>query len=527
MDPLSVTAGVIALCSALKVLSRGIKNLIDLGKAPREIYELHNELATITGYLDLVASTLTSMNTSSTGQSPSGLDHLGTIVTRVTSDVQELQEIATKVQAGFSDSARLRRQKARLGWKLFETSNITTYRNKIRRERDHMADAFRIMQQSYSEMQLTLIQDLHNMLESRLDQATDALNAIRVSTHQIDSHGQHTNTEADNQVMHPQTPVRRKCAADCRCQCHKRSDISSPQTLTGFLGWLCMRYGGFPSMSKLPCNSRQCLNNGNSPLHLGYVFPSWLARRAFSLTTYWDSMPGLSTQIKFPRIIPTNHQVWFDIERNDVGALQRLISNKEICLTDIDKDGYSFLLAIVEFLLTHGSNVDCTHQNKRSPLVEAQRLYLLEGPKPGTSAERELLKKVISRSELDYSYPTLAHEVIVGGKQMPLLEALRIEPWALNVQNLTGFTPLHWAVMKGNIDHLQRLIDQGADVEALDFAGRTPLHWAVQDGNTECAGVLLRAGYNINASSVQEPRTPLFLAIQSERYNMVHFLLEP
>jgi len=76
----------------------------------------------------------------------------------------------------------------------------------------------------------------------------------------------------------------------------------------------------------------------------------------------------------------------------------------------------------------------------------------------------------------DDVYPTLAHEIIAGTQAMSLPDAVRIEPWSLNTRDICGFTPLHWAVVKGCPDAIRALTSLGADVNAGDLSGYTPLH---------------------------------------------------
>ena len=72
-------------------------------------------------------------------------------------------------------------------------------------------------------------------------------------------------------------------------------------------------------------------------------------------------------------------------------------------------------------------------------------------------------------------------------------------------------TPLHWAAGHGLTDIAARLIENGADVNAVDEFGRTPLHEAV--GYTDTAGLLIDSGADVDAADVFG-RTPLHMALQ-------------
>ena len=60
-------------------------------------------------------------------------------------------------------------------------------------------------------------------------------------------------------------------------------------------------------------------------------------------------------------------------------------------------------------------------------------------------------------------------------------------------------TPLHQAAAKGDVNQVQALLSQGADVDARDLGGRTPLHVAARDGHKDIVSLLLDNGANINA----------------------------
>ena len=75
----------------------------------------------------------------------------------------------------------------------------------------------------------------------------------------------------------------------------------------------------------------------------------------------------------------------------------------------------------------------------------------------------------------------------------------------------TGASVLHYAVMRGNPEILQLLLERGADVNSRTRNGTTPLHTAVLYNRYEVAEKLLDKGADINAPSASGA-TPLALA---------------
>jgi len=75
-----------------------------------------------------------------------------------------------------------------------------------------------------------------------------------------------------------------------------------------------------------------------------------------------------------------------------------------------------------------------------------------------------------------------------------------------------GASPLHYAVMKGEMPLVGLLVQRGADVNSRTKSGTSPLHTAVLYGRYEVAEYLLDKGSNVNAKSASGA-TPLSLAV--------------
>lgn len=80
-------------------------------------------------------------------------------------------------------------------------------------------------------------------------------------------------------------------------------------------------------------------------------------------------------------------------------------------------------------------------------------------------------------------------------------------PTHLEFEPKYEWTPLHWAVRRGQVENVRNLIRQG-DLESPDFQGRTPLHIAVLSGHDAIVRILLENGADVNARDQWEV-TPL------------------
>ena len=91
-------------------------------------------------------------------------------------------------------------------------------------------------------------------------------------------------------------------------------------------------------------------------------------------------------------------------------------------------------------------------------------------------------------------------------------------------QAVDGWTPLHFAVWKSNMEVLKCLISLGADVHQKDENGRTPLIVAAQMGNIEVIQFLISKGADIHTKN-NEGRTSLHFAAANDNLEVVEFLV--
>lgn len=134
----------------------------------------------------------------------------------------------------------------------------------------------------------------------------------------------------------------------------------------------------------------------------------------------------------------------------------------------------------------------------------------------------------------------------------------------LELRNSEGYSPLHLAITLKDYEIARYLLDKGANpnayhpqgwsilhtatdlqnakaVKLLLKAGANPhakitstlrrdygwncLHGATRDGNTEIATILLNHGLNLN-STTPDGQTPLMIAIEYKKVNMIEFLVK-
>ena len=88
-------------------------------------------------------------------------------------------------------------------------------------------------------------------------------------------------------------------------------------------------------------------------------------------------------------------------------------------------------------------------------------------------------------------------------------------------------SPIHEAALAGDVELVEMLIANGADVDDRDVQGYTPLLLAIQEGHTDIARVLITHGADVNTRAVSDGGdyvTPLDLSIILDRRAVGSFL---
>ena len=89
--------------------------------------------------------------------------------------------------------------------------------------------------------------------------------------------------------------------------------------------------------------------------------------------------------------------------------------------------------------------------------------------------------------------------------------------------HIQGDTVLHYAVLKGQVENVEKLLNHGMRVQHQSIAdGATPLHRAAQIGDTKIATLLLNHGADLNPTNYAG-QTPLDVAIHLKHKEFVKF----
>jgi ankyrin repeat protein/adenylate kinase family enzyme len=119
---------------------------------------------------------------------------------------------------------------------------------------------------------------------------------------------------------------------------------------------------------------------------------------------------------------------------------------------------------------------------------------------------------------------TPLHLAVLQGN-LALVDFLLEAKAAIDIRNIAGLTPLHIAAQKGSIPLMQLLIAQHTDNNTQDDYGYAPLHLAAQNGHPQAIQLLLNNKANVNAKH-KSGRSPLHLAAGEGHKETVQLLLD-
>ena len=127
-----------------------------------------------------------------------------------------------------------------------------------------------------------------------------------------------------------------QCDRFCICQCHKVTNMATPNPLGKVIGRLFIGYVGVPLLSHRTCNRVSC-RHGRSQMRIriAYLFPLWFALRLIALTITKTST-SFMWALTFPVVTQTSCPMLVLTALGSIEKVQGLLATNAVVLNAID-----------------------------------------------------------------------------------------------------------------------------------------------------------------------------------------------
>ena len=560
MDPLSISASILALLGAARAAVNGLKKLRSIYHASNNLLALFNELSDFQVVLGALSSAITQradvpLESTLIGQNLAKLIDRAEIVTRKIKET--IDACITESEAGPKISRRswLRRQHSlkllqeeiRAINQSLSTSLSTAIYSDIRRIELRLegisvtTEAIRSTQGEHHDLDIHRIQSQQNIVTGTTSQLPPLVTPPLVTPPLVTPplvtpplvtpplitppvHGGQDSSlgsciATGNMAEQGKTIcvtashfLSRSCRRDCRCQCHRRAVLQTPRLLERLIGTLFMNYIGIPRQDDACLTN--CRRRRGFKARVTYLFPHWFLMKKFSaIITSESGSPHIS--IRVSRQVSPKSKIFSLCRVGDVEGVKRLFIDGQASPFDVSAQTGSTVLThavmgcqsdICDFLINEGADPFAENVFGNRPIDDVLDLILT------SQLKREPFEKYFLNGDYyEEKRFSMIHKVATELCPLDMATTLEVSGMSVDIRDVDGRTPLAWAAGRRNLAVVQTLLSYGANPNASDRLKAVPLFAAVKSGTIDTIRLLLTYGADVNTTD-HWGNTPLHVA---------------
>ena len=300
------------------------------------------------------------------------------------------------------------------------------------------------------------------------------------------------------------------CQPRCPCRCHVQARSSTPSLIDRVFGQVFVGYAGLPFVNA-KCNIDSCERSQPAHVSVEYWFPlGFVWSKILRLEVTYQSRIGPQFELSTLRRVPDSAQCVSYALNGNIDGLKDLFRRGLASPRDVSTTrGYSVLrwamygkqYQTCKFLLNAGADPDYRPiaASDNSPRNKAHQ-FLLMG---GLSNDDVEALRCLTRGDdfVDEQNYTLLHKIILGLSMADLEEEIRLHPEEVNTTDVMGRTPLAWAACRGDDRAIITLLSHGAEVNTLDIQHSGVVGHAADRNYVTCVRLLLEAGADPDIAS--------------------------
>lgn len=330
------------------------------------------------------------------------------------------------------------------------------------------------------------------------------------------------------------TLLRSSCAA-CGCPDSRQLKYRSPSCLNTILGTLFVGYRASP-WSKQTCDHIDCRQDSTA-LTFTYVFPQWLLNRVFFTTMDYSSLKGPELCLRVMRVRPNDADIFrlFRIRGciSRIDHVKRLLNSGKGSILDVRRNNRTLLNQairggswdVAELLIRLGADPHYEDSFGISAFTLAWSKCLARPWLLEDEQVERTCHMLGSHSDLALFGFSELQRACLGISGAIFEDVLSSTPRSsIDGVDRTGLTTLSWACRRGDTNAVARLLSCGADPDKADVRGRTPLHWSATSPDDKCMELLLAAKADVNLKDLHGD-TALSLSAWMESLDCLEVLI--
>ena len=357
MDPLSITASIVALLGACSAASRTLGKVCSLSQAPELIQQINNDLCELelalpdlSDYLE--RSQMQSSVPGSLGTQQAIQQRCSLVLDRTRDKVQEVRSLIEQIiknERGGTYNIRRVSFMKKHGQLNRLHDNLWKARHQVTSLFAHLgmreASKYNVLLtsiESSSQSQTNMLSSLSALAnsEARTEDSIDLLSQMQSA-----SPSSSITRIAEAQVAYRSTHDSVKISVS-RTKClsshnrHPYPHSNAPQYLQTCLGRLFAGYVALPKADghQLPCTCRS-----KAELSLVYFFPLWFINYAISVYATYGPLDGLNCSLSIRPIVSQNHLIWELVDVGDIERMNILFSNGDVSIKTANNTGHGLL----------------------------------------------------------------------------------------------------------------------------------------------------------------------------------------
>lgn len=386
MDPLSLTASIIAVIGAGSAVSKGLEKILSARKLPNIVLQLNNEVTDLQ-YVVQDVDDLLRQQAQVNREDRRPLQDQASLVRALEHAKQTILALQSLIayQLTTVDSRDGRTKTNRISW-LKVQSEVKRLKSEIRTDRLRLSAGLSILASSIS---LELRDQIGNIcfivetlktkaaqtdepfMEKQGAQTLVLRDSQQAAVPQLSqkSHNESQASQTDagtgpsltsSNLGQPQSSrsdavvspcavnldiARSFCEQGCTCACHKRSRIKSPSYLNAVFGSLLVGYSAKPWVTRT-CDSADCRSRSTTVTYT-YAFPHWFLNRIVTLKMAYDQSRWPELCLRFVRVRPRYDSIFAPTATSTdevaIRHIQPLLRSGEASVRDVDPYGRSAL----------------------------------------------------------------------------------------------------------------------------------------------------------------------------------------